>query len=430
VIGFFRGKYALVGVTVLLMMVVSACSSSMEPEVGESLFAAGNSGDPAMPFMGQYRDGGLLIATSQSANGVVDGAIFVTQGGHELTVTLDSLGLPSTLVSDGWITVFENVTPTQVDIAIIAPDGTLSVSREVQIDPRSNLSQFIAMASVRGASPALLAANAESELLRGLQIAGFGVDIAVCFTGIVMAGATGVGAPVAVGIALSCANATLTFIAEANPDGFVDPTAAAVFEAGSSVVNLTGCRPSPGGVLSCIGGVLTGAAALRDANAAVEQLQSETVQLARGVLGTGAGAVKFTLTWNNSADLDLWVTDPCGETILWTNSTSASGGRLDVDDTNGHGPENIFWADGTAPGGRYVVKVDHFSGTSPANYQVFMQRPGPDPITILAGIVSTDQTRTITNDFRVESSVVCPSGSIVNGFSSPNQEKKTKGERP
>jgi len=86
------------------------------------------------------------------------------------------------------------------------------------------------------------------------------------------------------------------------------------------------------------------------------------------VLGTGD--VQITLTWDNTADLDLWVTDPFGETIKWTNTSSASGGQLDVDDTNGYGPENIYWPPDAAPPGEYLVQVHHFSGDFPTDYTI------------------------------------------------------------
>ena len=45
-----------------------------------------------------------------------------------------------------------------------------------------------------------------------------------------------------------------------------------------------------------------------------------------------------------------------------------NGGNLDRDDTDGYGPENIFWED--APDGSYRVEVNHYSGTTPARYIV------------------------------------------------------------
>ena len=84
----------------------------------------------------------------------------------------------------------------------------------------------------------------------------------------------------------------------------------------------------------------------------------------------GMGDVYVTLRWENTSDLDLYVKDPNGELIYYNHKTSASGGKLDVDDRDGYGPENIYWATGTAPSGTYTVYVEYWSGPLPANYNV------------------------------------------------------------
>ncbi len=81
----------------------------------------------------------------------------------------------------------------------------------------------------------------------------------------------------------------------------------------------------------------------------------------------GSGDVAVALQWTGARDVDLYVTDPFGTTISYQNKTSASGGQLDRDDTDGFGPENIFWPSGKAPKGRYSVQVQLYSGYS-ANY--------------------------------------------------------------
>jgi len=65
-----------------------------------------------------------------------------------------------------------------------------------------------------------------------------------------------------------------------------------------------------------------------------------------------------------------YVTDPLGETICYYNPTSASGGWLDFDDTNGYGPENVFWDNNSAPQGEYLVELDYYSGYNSSNYIV------------------------------------------------------------
>ena len=89
------------------------------------------------------------------------------------------------------------------------------------------------------------------------------------------------------------------------------------------------------------------------------------------------GDVQVTLIWNTTDDLDLWVTDPSGESIYYQHEYSASGGELDVDANVGCGTtqpvENIYWPTGGAPQGQYLVEVQFYNQcgeVSPTDYQV------------------------------------------------------------
>ncbi len=82
------------------------------------------------------------------------------------------------------------------------------------------------------------------------------------------------------------------------------------------------------------------------------------------------GVLQIGLSWDTDAtDVDLWVTDPAGEVIYYANPTSSSGGYLDRDDTDGFGPENIYWVD-NIPDGDYKVQVHYFAGQAVTNYEV------------------------------------------------------------
>ncbi|WP_439181587.1 YfaP family protein [Carboxylicivirga taeanensis] len=72
------------------------------------------------------------------------------------------------------------------------------------------------------------------------------------------------------------------------------------------------------------------------------------------------GVLQIGLSWNtNLTDIDLWVTDPHGETIKFSNPYSSSGGYLDRDDVDGFGPENIYWLS-DVPDGTYIVAVHYY----------------------------------------------------------------------
>ncbi len=80
---------------------------------------------------------------------------------------------------------------------------------------------------------------------------------------------------------------------------------------------------------------------------------------------TGTGDVQVTLEWAADSDLDLHVIEPDGTEIDYTNpGPSSTGGQLDVDSNidceNDGGVENIFWPEGEAPPGEYLVRVEGF----------------------------------------------------------------------
>ncbi|MGH9364613.1 MAG: CARDB domain-containing protein [Thermoanaerobaculia bacterium] len=74
--------------------------------------------------------------------------------------------------------------------------------------------------------------------------------------------------------------------------------------------------------------------------------------------------ISVTLTWNlASSDVDLYVTQPDGETSWYQNKTTSIGGRLDVDNTSGFGPENYFLSSEKGDrvlAGVYTIRVHYY----------------------------------------------------------------------
>jgi len=73
------------------------------------------------------------------------------------------------------------------------------------------------------------------------------------------------------------------------------------------------------------------------------------------------GKLKITLLWNFPGDMDLHVKEPNGTEIFYRNKKdSATGGQLDVDNTDGgnRSAENIYWEN--PPKGEYVVSVVYY----------------------------------------------------------------------
>ena len=105
------------------------------------------------------------------------------------------------------------------------------------------------------------------------------------------------------------------------------------------------------------------------------------------------GDIRVTLSWGDTGDLDLQVTDPQGAAVNYDFPASASGGQLDVDANSGcndprsEPAENIIWPE-TGPDGQYIVQVTLYNdcsspGPHPFLLQVFI---GGQPVTVqLAG---------------------------------------------
>lgn len=93
--------------------------------------------------------------------------------------------------------------------------------------------------------------------------------------------------------------------------------------------------------------------------------------------------IRASLLWNNRNDLDLHVICPSGERISFRNKRSQCGGWLDVDmNVNGETSkpvENIRWARGCAPKGRYEVRVQNF------RFHERQQKPTPFKLELEVG---------------------------------------------
>jgi len=85
--------------------------------------------------------------------------------------------------------------------------------------------------------------------------------------------------------------------------------------------------------------------------------------LVRQFMGPPDALFRATLTWaQQNTDVDLYVTEPGGETAWYQNHNTSHGLTLDFDNTSGLGPENTTIPTGSTPlSGNYVVKVHYYS---------------------------------------------------------------------
>jgi hypothetical protein len=110
-------------------------------------------------------------------------------------------------------------------------------------------------------------------------------------------------------------------------------------------------------------------------------------------LQVGSGDIQISVSWTDTADVDLHVVDPAGELIYFNHKNSASGGTLDLDANAACSPnetsparvfysnENVVWPIGRAPNGTYTVILDYWSdcGVAKTDWVATVQRQGAAP---------------------------------------------------
>jgi uncharacterized protein YfaP (DUF2135 family) len=79
--------------------------------------------------------------------------------------------------------------------------------------------------------------------------------------------------------------------------------------------------------------------------------------------------LRITLTWDTpGTDVDLWVTGPDGEKVLYSHREGKAGGILDTDVTTGFGPETYTQA--RLQHGTYLVQAHYYRGADPTRVVV------------------------------------------------------------
>ena len=384
----------------LLAVFVAGCDlvggSEPEEELVEGSFmglAAASTDDPDRPYVFTHQSGETMAVELDAADRLHRVALR-DQAGLELVVTLGADGMPTTATVGEVVFVYANVRSDLADVVVITPGGESTVIRDVAVDAdAARRARALAEARRAGQAPPSVGEVANAAGL-GVGIVGCTITVVVGLGSIPVTGP--IGATVAGGGAMGCAGAVVGVLTEyRNRHG----TASAELEgtnaffnavgAAGAIADCTGSNP-----VACIEAALGLASGALSRNALTEAQVDQLIADARALLAGGGGDVQVSLTWNTTADLDLWVTDPAGERIYYGNRTSASGGQLDVDDRSGFGPENVFWPTNGAPAGTYTVQVDHYSGASPSAWRVTTVVAGRTQT--FTGSVSTNQTDAVT----------------------------------
>ena len=122
------------------------------------------------------------------------------------------------------------------------------------------------------------------------------------------------------------------------------------------------------------------------------------------------GDPQFTLIWDsNKTDIDLHVMEPGGSHLFWEEKRGSQGGELDVDNTQGFGPENVYWGGGTGQGpeGEYkwyvhYYGVPHDAQARPIRWKVRVKHDGV--VTVYTGKLNGIGEKSKTYSLKVETS--------------------------
>jgi hypothetical protein len=327
-------------------------------------FVADISSDTEFDYLAYAEEDQSFFAVKLRVNSNPELAIFKPNDASEpFPIWFNHDGYPEKMVVKGFIFTFDNFADVSFDMGIVSPEGEVSIVREIPI-PEEYL-EFIQLKSFTRSD--------------GLRWAGHVFGAVACGASIVAsatgtAASAGIAAPAAAAlIYIGCGATALAILTEFLPEEIqeftgLSATALTAFSTTIDCINFI----NPAGAIACYAGISS--LTLNVASVVVETHENE-IALATGATGGGYGDIQVTLTWDSNADIDLYVRDPFHEWIWYRHKTSGSGGWLDVDDTDGYGPENIYWGKNIAPAGTYLVYVKHYSGTS-ANFSVLVQAFG------------------------------------------------------
>ncbi|MDP3914229.1 MAG: hypothetical protein Q8R96_10890 [Bacteroidota bacterium] len=350
--------------TILVLILLFTCSCDFFDDpidtIEKKSFVADISATSDFDYLVFSETDESFLAVDQE-NGLPVRAMFKPSVQSEAySIWFDCNGYPEKIVKDGYIVLLSNYTATSFDLAIVSPEGEISVIREVNI-PADKL-EYSKLKSVDPSDVLRWTSHIMGVVSCGASLIG-GTAATVA--------SLGVSAPVAaVLIGLGCGSTALSIATEfISDEQIADITGMSAKELENF---LTVIHCTVGDLTTCIESSL----GIFMATAAdIVEYHEEEIKLAQGSLEGGYGDIQVTLSWDSSADIDLYVQDPMGEWIWYKHKNSQSGGWLDVDDRDGFGPENIFWGKNVSPTGNYQVYVKHFEGGS-ANFSVLVQAYG------------------------------------------------------
>ena len=356
-------KFAIIALLSVMIMIQVGCKKDEEtpaPTAQTTAWTATSGGQ--FDYVGLSQSGEMVAINANDAGTLPTQVFYQKENGTNMCMYLNSTtGFPERIYANGAVMVFQNASANMLDVGMVSANGEVEIFRDITFD---NSAYFGSGGGTMQSWTSVLNWTGHA-MTQGLCVSSkIGAEHASMIT-----------APLT---AFSCSSVV--------KDGAIGGTTPLVTE---DVFAATAASNTASTIQSSSQLLALGTSVLAMSDNTIQTLQDK-ITLIESTLGYGYGDVQVTLTWNTTADLDLWVTDPAGEKIYYGNPSSESGGELDVDDPDGFGPENIFWTDGAAPSGQYLVQLDHYSGESPTNYIILVQTTaGSQQYT---GTITTGQT--------------------------------------
>ncbi|KQN19276.1 hypothetical protein ASE86_12245 [Sphingomonas sp. Leaf33] len=120
--------------------------------------------------------------------------------------------------------------------------------------------------------------------------------------------------------------------------------------------------------------------ALMEANALIPPIEAAGGRwtLDPRLVGLTDTDARIVIEWtDDDADIDLWIDEPNGERVMYSNKLSSAGGQISNDMTDGYGPEE--YAVHRAPAGAYRVRIngydaDRINPNGPGHVLIRLQR--------------------------------------------------------
>jgi hypothetical protein len=338
-------------------------------------YLAGFTGNDQYGAVLLHESGERLFAATTSGNSPYDiesviGAAWVSPDGESIIVELGPDGLPARAIFGDTLVLFENYGASSVDLAIVLPDGTIDIARDVHVDPEMLRDVRSFASDSRAPGQASLLQNL--SVARTLRHAATATSIASCAIALGTTIPTGglallLAVPACGGLALEIA-ADLSDNAELSQ--FAEDWGMASCVGG---IQLPAISVSTG--VGCLSTFINQIADEEEASGVLQtRLDSSIAEASNLLEGTfaslislGQGDFQANLRWSTQDDLDLHVIDPNGNEIYFAQPISSSGGALDIDANPGcQNPtlspvENIYWPSGESPTGTYTVSVVYFA---------------------------------------------------------------------